>query len=377
VRIYAVGGAIRDQLLGLKIHDIDYVVVGATVKEMLTNGFRPVGKDFPVFLHPETQAEYALARTERKTASGHQGFLFYADPSVTLEEDLSRRDLTINAMAQAVDEAGNLMGEIIDPYGGKADLAAKQFRHVSQAFAEDPLRLIRVARFAARFSDFKIHPTTLLAMRAIVASGELQALSRERIWHELSRAWTSIAPLRFVEVLEEVDAANLIFPEAFLHVWNNQKQQDQLAFEIKNCKPDLESRCAVLLKALNPSSISQWSEHYKMPHEVRDFVLITADLFQTLSSDQITADIVLNFFNRADLWRKPERLKKIISLLSGLGYELGIWNTALNVVDSVNASALAEQVKQANQTNTNLGPLIHQAVEAARLKAIHQAMVGN
>ena len=173
MKIYAVGGAIRDTLMGLPVHDIDYVVVGSSVDEMIAKGYRPVGKDFPVFLHPDTQAEYALARTERKTGQGYKGFHFYADPSVTLEQDLERRDLTINAMAQEVDVDGRQFGAIIDPFNGQADLAAKIFRHVSDAFAEDPLRLLRIARFAARFPEFRVADETMAALQAIVRSGEL------------------------------------------------------------------------------------------------------------------------------------------------------------------------------------------------------------
>ena len=175
MKIYAVGGAIRDTLMGLPMHDIDYVVVGSSVDEMLAKGFRPVGKDFPVFLHPETQAEYALARTERKTGKGYKGFLFHADPAVTLEQDLERRDLTINAMAQEVAADGKLIGSVIDPYSGQRDLAEKVFRHVSDAFAEDPLRLLRIARFAARFPEFIVADETMTALKAIVESGELNA----------------------------------------------------------------------------------------------------------------------------------------------------------------------------------------------------------
>ena len=181
MKVYAVGGAIRDTLMGLPVNDVDYVVVGSNIEEMLAQGFRPVGKDFPVFLHPETQAEYALARTERKTGTGYKGFHFYADPTVSLEEDLQRRDLTINAMAQEVGPDGKWFGPIIDPYNGQADLATKVFRHVSDAFAEDPLRLLRIARFAARFPEFSVAEETLLALKAIVQSGELSALSAERI----------------------------------------------------------------------------------------------------------------------------------------------------------------------------------------------------
>ena len=212
MKIYAVGGAIRDNLMGLPVHDIDYVVVGSSVEEMLAKGFRPVGKDFPVFLHPDTQAEYALARTERKTGQGYKGFHFYADPSVTLEQDLERRDLTINAMAQELDADGKPFGPIIDPYNGQEDLASKVFRHVSDAFAEDPLRLLRIARFAARFPEFSIADETMSALRAIVQSGELNALSAERIWQELARGLIAIKPMHLFQVLLNTGAAKTILP---------------------------------------------------------------------------------------------------------------------------------------------------------------------
>ena len=201
MKIYAVGGAIRDALMGLPIHDIDYVVVGSSVEEMIAKGFRPVGKDFPVFLHPETQAEYALARTERKTGKGYKGFHFFADPSVTLEQDLQRRDLTINAMAREVGPDGFLVGPIIDPYGGQEDLATKVFRHVSDAFAEDPLRLLRIARFAARFPEFNVAYETMLALKAIAQSGELSTLSAERVWQELARGLIASKPMHMFQVL--------------------------------------------------------------------------------------------------------------------------------------------------------------------------------
>ena len=178
MEIYAVGGAVRDALLGLEVKDRDWVVVGARPEEMLAQGFRPVGKDFPVFLHPQSHEEYALARTERKTAPGYTGFSFHAAPDVTLEDDLLRRDLTINAIAQ--DEAGNL----IDPYHGREDLAAGILRHVSPAFAEDPVRILRVARFMARSTDFRVAPETMALMRSMTAAGEVDALVSERIWQE-------------------------------------------------------------------------------------------------------------------------------------------------------------------------------------------------
>jgi tRNA nucleotidyltransferase (CCA-adding enzyme) len=206
VEIYAVGGAVRDELLGLAVQDHDYVVVGATPEQMEALGYKPVGRDFPVFLHPQTHAEYALARTERKTARGYKGFTVYAAPDVTLEEDLQRRDLTINAMAR--DAAGRL----VDPFGGERDLRAGVLRHVSEAFVEDPVRLLRVARFAARFG-FTVAPETLALMREMVAAGEVDALVAERVWQELARGLMEPRPLAMLDVLEATGAIARVLPE--------------------------------------------------------------------------------------------------------------------------------------------------------------------
>jgi tRNA nucleotidyltransferase (CCA-adding enzyme) len=207
VQIYCVGGAVRDELLGLKVQDRDWVVVGATPDDMLAQGYTPVGKDFPVFLHPRTHEEYALARTERKTAPGYKGFVFHADAGVKLEQDLARRDLTVNAIAKADD------GTLIDPYGGRRDLAAKVLRHVSPAFAEDPVRILRVARFAARFPDFAVAPETVELMRAMVANGEVDALVAERVWQELARGLMEAQPSRMFETLRACGALAKILPE--------------------------------------------------------------------------------------------------------------------------------------------------------------------
>jgi len=204
--VYRVGGAVRDELLGRSVADRDWVVVGATPELLIASGYMPVGKDFPVFLHPETREEYALARTERKHGRGYRGFEFFASPEVTLEDDLRRRDLTINAMAR--DESGAL----IDPYGGAEDLARGVLRHVSEAFAEDPLRVLRVARFAARFG-FTVASGTEAMMRAIVASGELATLAPERVWQELARGLMEPAPSRMIEVLRECGALAALLPE--------------------------------------------------------------------------------------------------------------------------------------------------------------------
>ena len=207
MKVYAVGGCVRDQLLGSKVTDRDWVVVGATPEEMIAAGFRPVGKDFPVFLHPRTHEEYALARTERKTAPGYHGFVFHAAPDVTLEDDLARRDLTINAMA--FDEHGAL----IDPFGGRADLDSRLLRHVGPAFAEDPVRILRVARFAARFADFSIAAATMALMRSMSAAGEVDALVPERVWQELSRGLMEVRPSRMFEVLRDCGALARLLPE--------------------------------------------------------------------------------------------------------------------------------------------------------------------
>ncbi|MFB9127023.1 multifunctional CCA addition/repair protein [Paraburkholderia dipogonis] len=213
MNIYAVGGAIRDELLGVPVQDRDYVVVGATPEQMVAQGYRPVGKDFPVFLHPQTHEEYALARTERKTAAGYHGFQFFYAPDVTLEEDLARRDLTINAMAREVRPDGELTGPVIDPFNGQGDLQARVFRHVSDAFLEDPVRILRIARFAARFVDFTVAPETLALMRKMVADGEVDALVAERVWQEVSRGLMEKKPSRMFEVLRECGALARILPE--------------------------------------------------------------------------------------------------------------------------------------------------------------------
>ncbi|MDD5296247.1 MAG: multifunctional CCA addition/repair protein [Rhodocyclaceae bacterium] len=207
MKIYTVGGAIRDELLGLPVQDRDHVVVGATPGEMSARGFRPVGKDFPVFLHPVSQEEYALARTERKTGPGYHGFVCHADPDVTLEQDLERRDLTINAMAR--DGEGNLF----DPFGGRRDLERRVLRHVGPAFAEDPVRILRLARFAARFSDFTVAPETVALMARMVEGGEVDHLVPERVWQELSRGLMEAKPSRMIEVLLSCGALGRILPE--------------------------------------------------------------------------------------------------------------------------------------------------------------------
>jgi tRNA nucleotidyltransferase (CCA-adding enzyme) len=207
MQTYIVGGAVRDELLGFAVKDKDYVVVGSTPEAMLAAGFKPVGKDFPVFLHPATRDEYALARTERKTAKGYKGFTVHAAPDVTLEQDLARRDLTINAIARTDD------GQLIDPFNGVADIQSKTLRHVSDAFAEDPVRILRVARFSARLVDFDVAPETMMLMRQMVEAGEVDALVAERVWQELAKGLMEAKPSRMFEVLRACGALQKILPE--------------------------------------------------------------------------------------------------------------------------------------------------------------------
>ncbi|MEY4495388.1 MAG: hypothetical protein RL744_452 [Pseudomonadota bacterium] len=377
MKIYAVGGAIRDTLMGLPVHDIDYVVVGSSVEEMLALGYRPVGKDFPVFLHPETQAEYALARTERKTGKGYKGFMFYADPTVTLEQDLERRDLTINAMAQEVGADGKWVGPILDPYNGQQDLAARVFRHVSDAFAEDPLRLLRIARFAARFPEFTVAPETMAALQAIVQSNELSALSAERIWQELARGFTASKPMRMFQVLLDADAAKVLLPSALTFNLAKEEFREQLIAHLHAAGSRLEDRCAATLMHLPASEIRSWAECVKMPNEVRDFSEIFSELYVLIEKSVNDGGIsyqpadILAWFNRADVWRKPERGNALLNLAKRIGLNVSVLISAMQNAQSLNTAEIIESVPADQRTN---GERIRSAVDAARLLAITTAV---
>ncbi len=279
MKVYQVGGAVRDELLGLPVQDRDYVVVGATPEDMVRQGYRPVGKDFPVFLHPQTREEYALARTERKTARGYKGFQVFASPEVTLEQDLARRDLTINAIAR--DDSG----QIIDPFNGVSDLRAGILRHVSPAFAEDPVRILRVARFSARFENFAVAPETLILMREMAFNGEVDALVPERVWQELAKGMMEAKPSRMFYALRECGALARILPE--LERLSGVPQPEQWHPEIDTfvhvmlCldyaaakKYALPVRFAVLTHDLGKGTTPQaeWPRH--IAHEQRSFTLL-------------------------------------------------------------------------------------------------------
>lgn len=335
-KIYCVGGAVRDGLLGLPVQDRDWVVVGSTPAAMLAEGFQPVGKDFPVFLHPQTHEEYALARTERKTAPGYTGFTFHAAPDVTLEQDLSRRDFTINAMA--LDSNGTL----IDPYGGQADLQAKILRHVSPAFAEDPVRILRGARFAARFG-FSIAPATLALMQTMVANGEVDALVPERVWQELARGLQEAQPSRFIASLRDCGALARILPEVDALFGVPQPPQHHPEIDCglhtllvvdasARAGNALEVRFAALThdlgKATTPADIlprhlghearslpliRTLCERLRVPADCRDLALLVARFHGDIHrARELRPETIVRLFDQCDLWRKPDRFAQIL-----------------------------------------------------------------
>lgn len=309
MEIYLVGGAVRDQLLGLPVKERDFVVVGATEKEMLDLGYQKVGSGFPVFLHPKTKEEYALARTERKTGKGYKQFACYASPDVTLEEDLQRRDLTINAMAQTKE------GNLIDPFGGVADLKNKILRHVSPAFVEDPVRVLRVARFAAKFSDFAVHPSTIELMQQILAAGELDALVPERVWNELARALGEPNPSRFFEVLAACHALSKLFPEiaaTFEQVIPPLKWASQLILPVDYKIPEI--RFAALLGNLAIKDINAICRRYRAPRKFNNLAkLVSQDQEHYYSLAKAQNTEILDFFNALDAFRDLKRMQQFIA----------------------------------------------------------------
>jgi len=293
VKAYVVGGAVRDELLGLPVQDRDYVVVGSTAEEMERLGYKPVGKDFPVFLHPRTHEEYALARTERKSGRGYKGFTVHASPEVTLEDDLRRRDITINAMAKAED------GTLIDPYGGKRDLEQRILRHVSEAFAEDPVRILRVARFAARFG-FSVAPETMALMRQMVQSGEADYLVPERVWQEFAKGLMEREPERMFEVLEACSLQKKLLPELRERV---------------GLTGSLAVRFARLCWPLKEGEVEALCERLKVPSDVRELALLACRTRLALRASRIaTPQALLELLKLADAFRRPARFAELLEV---------------------------------------------------------------
>ncbi len=366
MEVYLVGGAVRDQLLGKAVHEKDYVVVGATPAEMLAQGYRQVGKDFPVFLHPESNEEYALARTERKSGRGYTGFAVDAAPSVTLEDDLLRRDLTINAIAQAQD------GQLIDPYNGLRDLEARTLRHVSSAFVEDPLRILRVARFAARFAEdgFQVAPETMQLMQKMSAAGELAELANERVWHETVKALRSASPATYFAVLAQASALSPWFVEL----------DDKLTLEIvlqrlSGFSTDApEVAFALWQGELTETQVKECCERLRVPTEWRRLGRL-ACRWHAAKHDLTHSEALHDCLNQADCWRRSERFGKLTAIWQRQGLEeqdIQRLTRAYEAAQAVNAKEVINAASAEGQTLA--GPAIGEAVQRARAAAITAAL---
>ncbi len=353
LNVYVVGGAVRDALLGLPAGDRDWVVVGAVPQDMSDRGFIPVGGDFPVFLHPVTKEEYALARTERKSGRGYRGFTFHAGPEVSLEEDLSRRDLRINAMAQHAD------GTLVDPFDGRGDLAARRFRHIGEAFAEDPVRILRLGRFAARFADFHVASDTLALCHRMVDEGEVDALVPERVWREVSRGLMQAAPGRMLAVLADTRALPHIAPELVA---------TDVAWQSVDAAADqglpLASRYA-LLCADSPEH-EALAARWRVPTDCKDSARLLQMLLATTLDTHAARDpdAALDRIERSDGLRKPQRFLDLLQAAAlRIPVDLPAWQHALQVASSVDAGAIA--ARHAADPRA-----IKQAVRDARLAAL-------
>jgi len=343
VKTYVVGGAVRDELLGLPVKDRDHVVVGATPEEMVHVGFKPVGKDFPVFLHPQTHEEYALARTERKSGRGYKGFNVYAAPDVTLEDDLRRRDLTINAIAKAED------GSLIDPFGGAKDLKSRILRHVSEAFGEDPVRILRVARFAARF-DFKVAEETMALMRTMVESGETDYLVPERVWQEFAKGLMAEHPERMFEVLEACGLRERLLPE--------------LETQPEVMSGPLAVRFALLAWSLAEDEVETLCRRLRAPNEPRELALLVSRNREALEAvARASPEKILELLKAADAFRRPERFAELLEVarLAAHGTDFARLERARAAAAAVDAGAIAAKGSGAD---------IAKLVDEARLQAI-------
>ena len=400
---YLVGGAVRDPLMGLPVKDRDWLVVGSTPEAMQAAGFIPVGKDFPVFLHPQTHEEYALARTERKAGTGYRGFQIYASPEVTLEEDLARRDLTINAIAQDM-----ATGERIDPFGGQQDIANKVLRHVSPAFCEDPVRILRVARFAARFTDFSVAPQTMEQMRQMVANGEVDHLVPERVWQELSRGLMEARPSRMFEVLRECGALQRLLPEV-ARLWGVPQSPEHHpeidtgihVMMVLDCaalrQSSLPVRFACLVHDLGKGTtpvdvlprhigheersvrmLQKVCQRLRVPTLCQELATVVArehgNIHRSLS---LSPAATVRLLERCDAFRKPQRFEEVLRACEcdargRLGFEQQPYPQAARLLDalhkaqSIDSAQIASEAQAIGLTGDKIGQKIH----AARVEAV-------
>lgn len=368
MEFYLVGGAVRDQLLGLPVKDRDWVVVGATPTQMLDRGFRQVGADFPVFLHPESHEEYALARTERKQGRGYHGFSVYSAPDVTLEQDLLRRDLTINAMA--MDESGHL----IDPFNGSGDIEERLLRHVSTAFAEDPLRILRIARFAARFEPlgFRVCPETMALMESMVIAGEVDHLVPERVWQEIRRALLEQSPTTFFRTLRDCGALRILIPELC------DSQQFALAMGYLDCiherQGTLAQRFATLLAPMPHATARGVADRLKADNDSKALASLAARTRATLLTTGKALPepaTLLELLNQIDYWRRPDRFQQLCAALPCIlpandRQKADLLKLAANACEDVDPKALMAHGIQ--------GRALGQAIQTERLQRIATVM---
>jgi tRNA nucleotidyltransferase (CCA-adding enzyme) len=412
MQVFVVGGAVRDALMGERVNDRDWVVVGSTPEAMTAEGFMPVGKDFPVFLHPQTREEYALARTERKTARGYKGFAVQADPSVTLEEDLARRDLTVNAMAvpEALAHAlpSTWTGQIVDPYGGQRDLQAKVLRHVTHAFAEDPVRILRVARFAARFADFSVADETMALMRQMVEDGEVDHLVPERVWQELARGLMSAQPSRMFEVLRACGALKVLLPELD-RLWGVPQRAEyhpevdtgvhmMMVMDMAaRLNTPLSVRVACLMhdlgKGTTPANVlprhighegrsvkllQKVCERLRVPTEGKELAEVVAREHGIIHrSADLNAEAVMRLLDRCDAIRQPERFARVLQACEcdargRLGFDETAYPQAERLLKAQQAALSVETapIAQAAAAQGLRGPQIGAQIAMARIQAV-------
>ncbi len=355
---FKVGGAVRDTLLGRPVSEVDWVVVGSTPQAMLDAGFSQVGKDFPVFLHPTTHEEYALARTERKRGRGYHGFDIDAHPDVTLEEDLQRRDLTVNAMAMTED------GEIIDPYGGQRDLEARLLRHVSPAFAEDPLRVLRTARFAARYHylGFRVADETLELMRQLSHSGELGTLAKERVWQELQKGLSERSPQIMLSTLQACDALAALFPE-----WAEHTDEEHLALLARSTELNVDCRFALATSALPTDSVKKLCTQLNAPKVPAHLAQLYRRVLPLPQADSGSAEDTLHVLERADTLRRPELIEQLCEMESvRTGDHYQHLMQAADAMRAVTSDALIAQGFS--------GKALGEALREARLQAVSDSL---
>lgn len=349
MKIYLVGGAIRDKLLGKKVYERDWVVVGSSPDELVSLGYTQVGKDFPVFLHPKTKEEYALARTEKKHGHGYQGFLFDASKDVTLEEDLKRRDLTINAIAE------DLEGNLFDPYAGHEDIKNKILRHVSSAFIEDPVRILRIARFAAQLPGFKVHASTQEIMNQLVASGELSFLTVERVWLELVKALRTRSTEEFFSVLESCNANETLWPK-FLP-----ENYHKILTTLSKTNPNI--KFASLCSDLSNDVLRSYLAKYKVPKNYAELAICVnkhKDEFSSLTKD---AHQVIGLLEKLDAWRKPDRVEDFCTACIVSEENTSLLLASLNNVKDVSFDSIPDITRLE-------GPLIAQAIKDKRIEVL-------